>query len=193
MQLPSEAGPPPATWSNNIDDAYEKLFSDPTDELLNELNQAEGIQESASVNVMSMLSPVADPPQVMQTIPPSVAGHAQADDPIPQKSPPTKSCQCCASPPVKLTPTWLCPRITPSRFSDSSIAEKANAQRTQPPKLSSPPIPSQIRTMSIASSAPLAPNTSFALHPSSMKIVMGRDGSVVPSCSLPLHPSGHRP
>ena len=104
MQLPSEAGPPPATQSDNIDDAYEKFFSDPTDELLNELNQAEGIQESASVNATSTLSPVADPPQVMQTIPPSAAGHAQADDPIPQKSPPTKSRQCHASPPVKLTP-----------------------------------------------------------------------------------------
>jgi hypothetical protein len=193
MQLSSEAGPPPATRSDNIDDAYEQSFSDPTDEHLNELNQAEGVQKSASVNATSTLSPVADPPQVMQTIPPSVAGHAQADDPIPQKSPPTKSRQRRASPPVKLTPTRLRPRITPSKFSDSSVAEKANARRTQPPKSPSPspPIPSQICAMSIASSAPLAPNTSFAPNPSSMKIVITDDDPFLNTNAAPRPQLNH--
>jgi hypothetical protein len=171
MQL-LEAGPPPATPKDLMDETYERSFSDPTDELLSALNESEGIQ-SGSMDATPTLPTVADP-QVAATMPP-VAEHVQAGDPptnILPKTPPTKSRhrRPSASPPPTLTSTRLRPRITPSKYG-SAIADSANARRTQPPKTQSPspPIPSQIRAMSMASSAQLAPNASAT------KIVVDND------------------
>lgn len=90
MQL-LEAGPPPVTLKDLMDETYERSFSDPPDELLSALNESEGIQ-SGSMDATPTLPTVADP-QVTETMPP-VAEHVQAGDPstnILPKTPPTKS------------------------------------------------------------------------------------------------------
>jgi len=154
MQLSPETGPPLTIQADLTDKKYEQSFPDPTDDLLHELNKVD-----------NSLPLVAPPKSVNTVISPSPVAGVQAENAptiIPQNSSPTKShFRRQSAPPAELTPTRLRPRIVPSKIYDSTVAESANAQRTQPPKLSSPspPIPSQICAMSMVESVPLPPNS----------------------------------
>ena len=167
MELPSETEKPPATQKDHTDETYERVFPDLSDEVLHELGQA----ENAEPHLTAATSSPATQPQALGLLAPAVAADIQPSSgpkslpdnpqPAPLKS---RYRRQASVPPAKITPTRLRLRNTPSKKYGSDVAERANAQRTQPPKSTSPspPIPSQILAISLASSMPLPSDPSPA-------------------------------
>ncbi|KIM38195.1 hypothetical protein M413DRAFT_30328 [Hebeloma cylindrosporum] len=142
--------------SNLVDERYERSFSDPPEELLNQLSDLQPHPRDAS-------QPNATQAMGAPTIP--VDAPSDGGPIVPSNNPsPTKSRfrRPPSAPPAELTPTRLRPRKTPSKLHPSEVTDRANARRAQAPKSPSPspPVPSQLLAMSLASSTPHAPNPS---------------------------------
>jgi len=92
-----------------------------------------------------------------------------------------------SAPPAEITSTRLRPKITPSKYCGSEIADHANARWTQPPKSPSPSplIPSQLLAMSSVSSTTLLSNET------STKAMM--DDDPFKSSEAPHSPINHGP
>ena len=152
---------------DHTDETYERVFPDLSDEVLCELGQA----ENAELHLTAVTSSPATQPQALGLLAPAVAADIQPSSgpeslpdnpqPAPLKS---RYRRQASAPPAEITPTKLRPRITPSKKYGSDVSERANARRTQPPKSTSPspPIPSQILAISLASSMPLPSDLSPA-------------------------------
>jgi len=152
--------------SDLMDEQYERSFSDPPEEVLSQLNNL----ESARIDPMAAAcsTPLSTThSQAIGAVPPgATAAVGTPPDGSPIGSPtndlsPSKSrFRRQSAPPAEITSTRLRPKITPSKYRGSEIADRANARRTQPPKSPSPslPIPSQLLAMSLASSTTLPSN-----------------------------------